>query len=63
MLRKTVEEKGESVQLVRERSAGPNIIETKHIVLTQVKNTIKNQVVTEQFYKVTTREGKRPLKI
>ena len=48
---------------MRERSAGPNIIETKRTVLTKVdNNTTKKTVVTEQFAKVTTRDRKRPIK-
>ena len=53
LLKNTVEEKGVSFKLVRERSAGPNIIETKRTVLTKVDiNTTKKQVSLNSLLKL-----------
>ena len=60
LLTKTIKENKESYHMVRERSSGPNIIETKRTVLTQNEDgSIKKSVVLEQMAKITKRENKK----
>ena len=56
-VQKILNEQKNSFNIVKERSAGKNIIETKRTIFTQKKDgTIKKSVLTEQMANVTTRK-------
>ena len=56
-VQKILNEQENSFKIVKERSAGKNIIETKRTIFTQKKDgTIKKSVLTEQMANVTTRK-------
>jgi len=55
-----VKQKENNFQLVRERSSGPNIIETRRIVLTETETgNVRRTHVTEQMAKITRREPRK----
>ena len=56
----SVKQKENYFQLVRERSSGPNIIETRRLVLTETETgNVRRTHVTEQMAKITRRESRK----
>ena len=57
ILKESLEDNQSTFKIVRERSAGPNIVDTERIILTENTNgQIKKNVIKEQMAKVTTQK-------
>jgi len=57
ILKESLEDNQSTFKIVRERSAGPNIVDTERIILTENTNgQIKKNVIKEQMAKVTARK-------